>query len=297
MRTIIHDPEPEFLRGALAGQNLKAGTLIRLGDGAWDFGAVGNLVFPGGVELEGNGRLHTFLRNAYAGDMNLADGGPAFQFGHQAACRGVALQSTCRLDQQAAAAGPIQDASMSDGLVVFEECGFSGRAWCFLNWGAALRVRVRSSFCTFLAGRWVIAAAVSSGANAQFFDFYECHVHGRPALSDYVGAVGFRVIGVACRGGLLRFFGGSINVLGDQRMEHVSALWNGHNGSTRARVEAYGVACRVLAGGAKAAWDINNEVPGASIRTFGGTGSGAGGAFTENLAPPPPAGQAAEGAA
>lgn len=105
-----------------------------------------------------------------------------------------------------------------------------GRTFTLYSWSARGRTplpnRVKAHASRFEAGQFPILAGSGSGADAQYFDLYDCiSIADFDRLTGAGGDQGMNACGVGAQGGRVRMYGGTIRVKGGVNAERAVGIW------------------------------------------------------------------------
>lgn len=105
-----------------------------------------------------------------------------------------------------------------------------GRTFTLYSWSARgttpLPNRVKAHASRFEAGQFPILAGGGSGADAQYFDLFDClSIADFDRLIGAGGDQGMNACGVGAQGGRVRMYGGQIRVKGGVNAERAVGIW------------------------------------------------------------------------
>lgn len=155
----------------------------------------------------------------------------------------------------------------------FDRCVLIGKSWVVYSW-EPWRDRMIFSDCV-VEGRRHLAAAASSHAEDQFFDFYRCRFIGDASLKSAGGGIaGHGLLGLLAQGGTIRAYDCAFDLKGSPDKQHVIAAWTGRNrvdsdkGTGNGTIELYDCRTSIEANGSPRVLDAVNES--GVMRVFGG---------------------------
>lgn len=283
------------LRAALA--YVQPGDRIVIGCGDFDMSAQGIVRHPSGVSISGSGQGATrILNNTTYNTLLPVDGmGCQWELCDGAILENLSLIDTSGVYDQACVVGfgdakldakrvPQYALQTHDAKATLKNIHAEGFCFTLYNWvGHGNFIAAEGS--TFIGGRWVVCQGMSSGTDAGFIRLDTCHLIGDYVRSAHAGAVGNRLLGIACCGGWIKSYNSDITLIGSAQpadknpsvAEYVVGAWCEDVGHPAAFIELHNTPIRVTQGAAKLAYDA--WAPVGSIAIAGGSGSGAGGNY------------------
>jgi hypothetical protein len=285
------------LRVAFA--DAKAGDLIEVGAGRYDFGHVqGNVVFPTGVVIRGMGKDKTHLFGSVWSDNQ----------GTQFSLQDTAVED---MTLECQTYGPNEDGrtigfdNMLFGVgpgpfsARISRAKLIGNAWTVYNWNnAGNHLLIEDS--EIVSGRIGVAAMGSESAS-QFFDIVRCTFTEDASLSNDIGATSNQnyagVFGVIARGGLIRVIDCEMSLKDRPRaLQDTSSSWTprvcgvtdtfeaGPSQGTQVVVSNLHISLDTTGADPSRCWDIDIEEPlvRPNVQIVGGVGSAADGGLSTN---------------
>lgn len=282
---------PNMLGAALLKKlpTLAAGETLELDDGRYHLG-YNHLEFPSSVTVLAPPGALAWITSDFAKDFpghinpitGKADIWCTFELSNGLLLRNLTFESTVGPGDEDILIGYSigKDATHGGAEATIDSCILKGIRWCYYDWsngGNKGIVKDTGLVCT----RWVAANAGSSGATSGYLDLIRSTLSASSAGTTVPGGERQESIGIIGRGGITRSFDCQVRLYGDPNSPLVAAAWIDKGASPHNTLEFYDSSSIVSANGAARCADLVNDLPSATFKQSGGTGSGAGGAFSK----------------
>lgn len=183
------------------------GSVIKLGYGIYETGRFANIVYPPNVTIVGKGPGLTVVRNGWSNNIFP---GCAHECSDKTRFIGLTLENNCDVNQEGVCVGFGRSvdprtgigATIDNARAYLENVALIGRGFVAYIW-SGINNFLDIDDSTITGGRWLLLNGRSSGSNDGGIYVRDTRFYGDSSLSTYVGRVGFRLIGVAARGGIV----------------------------------------------------------------------------------------------